>query len=564
MEVLLITGSTRGIGLCLAKYLKDKYKLIIHGRNQGNLEKAKKELGESENMYYICVDLLENPNDVIDQGISHYGKVDILINNAAVALKNDTSDTQVKINALVPYNLSKYAVSKGIKKIINVSSGAAISYHSDLLEYCLSKNLLESITKNLAIQYKDRCIVTGYRLDTAVQTEMTKGIYPDNFFDTLEDVKITIPLFLFLLKMGREASGRIYSVNRAKESLFLEKQFNNNFIQEKQYPIFDYQENKHVCNGENKFNMELGQYPSKKIVKDLETKIAEVNTCQLENITLVHGGISGGFEYLCRHFITNEGDEIICHTLNFLPVLSSVKTRGGVIKFIRPDLGETYDVEYYFDKIINEINPATKMIYLVHPTYIFCDLFSISKFEKLLDKVPNNIPVILDECYLDYFTDSKIVNSLKYIKTHFVFGLRTFSKMHGLASCRIGYIISNERYKNILTTGLPFKAITTDSVKCALQLLNNKSKLQELRMCHLKEKLYLRKELNKLKLITKGESIFLLIFLPENIQMNRIVEKLKENNVIIPEASIFEETIIYQIGLHKYNKIFINVLRSLM
>ena len=234
MEVLLITGSTRGIGLCLAKYLKDKYKLLIHGRNQCNIENAKKELGESENLYYICVDLLENANDVIDKGISHYGKVDILINNAAVALKNDNSDTQVKINALVPYNLSKYAISKGVKKIINVSSAAAISYHSDLLEYCLSKNLLESITKNLAIQYKNKCIVTGYRLDTAVKTEMTKGIYPKNIYDTLEDIKITIPLFLFLLKMGHEVSGRIYSVNRAKDSFFLEKQFNNNFIQEKE------------------------------------------------------------------------------------------------------------------------------------------------------------------------------------------------------------------------------------------------------------------------------------------------------------------------------------------
>ena len=204
------------------------------------------------------------------------------------------------------------------------------------------------------------------------------------------------------------------------------------------------------------------------------------------------------------------------------------------------------------------------MIYLVHPTYIFCDLFDISKFEKLLNKVPSNIPIILDECYLDYYNDSKAINSVNYIKNNFIFGLRTFSKMYGLASCRIGYIVCNEKYKNILKFGLPFKPITTYSTECALQLLNNKNKLYELKMCHLKEKLYLKKELKKLKLINKGESIFLLIYIPETIQINILKEKLKENNIIISDATIFKSTFIYQIGLHKYNKALINTLRSLL
>ena len=62
--------------------------------------------------------------------------------------------------------------------------------------------------------------------------------------------------------------------------------------------------------------------------------------------------------------------------------------------------------------------------------------------------------------------------------------------------------------KNI-KNGLPLKSLPTYSVKC-VKLLNDKSKLQE-QMNHLKEKLYLRKELNKLKIINKRIN-FLLIF----------------------------------------------------
>ena len=553
-EVMIITGSTRGIGLSLVKFLINKYCLVIHGKSSYNIELAKKELGESDNLLYCCMDLENNPTDLIDETIKYFGKIDILINNAGVADKNDAGCTNINVNAIAPYILSKYAVNKGVKRIINISSGAALCYEDEWLDYCLSKNLLESITKNLAVQFRRSCIVTGCRIDYTIKTDMTKQI--DSVFENVESL---FPLFLFLLREGSQISGRIYSAKRAKTKLFLEKQFNNNFVIFQQNNFQDYDDTKYVCNGDNWYS-ELGYYPTTNMVMQLETKIADTINCSSENITIVSGGITGCFEYLCSHFITCPGDELICHTLTFAPLLCSAFTRGAVLRTVQPKLDGDYNMNYYLENIIDKITPATKMIYLVHPTYIFCDEFETTKFENFLKKIPTNIPLILDECYLEY-NDRHENSSVKYMNSHFIVGLRSFSKAYGLASCRLGYIVANKSYKKILSDGLPLKSVPTNSIKCALNTLNTND-LQKIKMNFLKEKIFVATELKKLNIRFKGKSPLIVIFLP-NVKIDTIVDKLKNCNIIIPPKDIvYNESILYQIGIRKYNKIFINILKQ--
>ena len=87
MEVLVITGSTRGIGFCIANYLRSKYKIVIHGKTEESIQSAKKRLGNSDTIYYVTKDLLNQPTELIDMIIDHFGRIDILINNCAIASK---------------------------------------------------------------------------------------------------------------------------------------------------------------------------------------------------------------------------------------------------------------------------------------------------------------------------------------------------------------------------------------------------------------------------------------------------------------------------------------------
>ena len=107
-------------------------------------------------------------------------------------------------------------------------------------------------------------------------------------------------------------------------------------------------------------------------------------------------------------------------------MLSSITKRGGILKTIQPKFRGHLRLEYDLDTIPSMINSAINMIFLVHPTYLFNDIFENDIFEAMLSKIPTNIPIILDECYYEYLSDTNILHSGFLINKYLVFGLRTF------------------------------------------------------------------------------------------------------------------------------------------
>lgn len=168
MKTILITGSTSGIGLGIAReFAKTKqYNIIFNGLETNGAEISAglaKEFGidfmfSNANMLNV-----EELRTMVNNGISKFGKIDILINNAGIQHVSPIEDfPDEKWNAIIGINLTSAfylskAVWKGMKerkfgRIINIASAHGLVASEFKAAYVASKHGIVGLTKTLALE----------------------------------------------------------------------------------------------------------------------------------------------------------------------------------------------------------------------------------------------------------------------------------------------------------------------------------------------------------------------------------------------------------------------------
>lgn len=179
-KVVLITGSSNGIGRETAfKFASEKAKVVVtyckDRRGGQNAEKRCRELGASETLL-IKLDIRDNKSieNAVDKVIKTFGKIDILINNAGVAVwkplkKQNLSDieNQVRTNLEGLIKMTWACLPHVKDMIINIASGAGQTGFADLAPYCSTKFGVRGFTQALAQEISKPKIY-------AVNPDMTK------------------------------------------------------------------------------------------------------------------------------------------------------------------------------------------------------------------------------------------------------------------------------------------------------------------------------------------------------------------------------------------------------
>lgn len=207
---VLITGGTRGIGKStVIEFAKKGYDILINYVKEDKLAKELKEKIEKE--YSVKVYLykgdISNENSVkgmYEYIINNNIKIDILVNNASIAIDTLFIDKTVEnfkrildVNLIGTFLVSKYIGKLMLKEkkgcIINVSSTNGIdTVYPESLDYDASKAGVISLTKNLAKEYapfiRVNSVAPGW-----VNTDMNKEL--DEEFIKKENERIILNRF---------------------------------------------------------------------------------------------------------------------------------------------------------------------------------------------------------------------------------------------------------------------------------------------------------------------------------------------------------------------------------
>jgi len=142
-----------------------------------------------------------------------------------------------------------------------------------------------------------------------------------------------------------------------------------------------------------------------------------------------------------------KNDEIIYSHHGFLMYPISAKRVGA--KAVRvPEKDLKTDV----DAIINSVGKKTKIIFIANPNNPTGSYLNRDEVLKLIKSVPKNILIVLDHAYDEFVTSKDYPkDSLKFVESYEnIIVTRTFSKIYGLASLRVGWCYSRKYVASIL------------------------------------------------------------------------------------------------------------------
>ena len=199
-KIAFITGGTRGIGFGVALALgRAGFDLAVNGiRNEVDVTNSLEELrnlGVNVAYFQGNVAVREDRQAMLDNILSHFGSLNVLVNNAGIApreradilhAKEEIWDEVMEINLKGPYFLTQlfanYFVEKKLENplfeasIINISSISAFVASVNRGEYCISKAGIAMATKLWATRLGEYDIPVYEIQPGIIKTDMTAGV----------------------------------------------------------------------------------------------------------------------------------------------------------------------------------------------------------------------------------------------------------------------------------------------------------------------------------------------------------------------------------------------------
>jgi len=222
-RVAIITGAARGLGEGIARAMaKEGARTVLFSRSVTLLEKLTKDILDSgQTAVYFPVDVTDagQVNQAVGEVLARFGRIDILVNNAAVApslpfleITDELLNNVINTNIKGVFNCTRAVLPGMIErrygKIVNISSvtGPKVS-NKGLSVYSASKGAVSAFTKSIALEGAEYGINVNAILPGSFDTPMMRSMAASRGFDS-EDA--------YIKEVGKEMPlGRLGTIDEA-------------------------------------------------------------------------------------------------------------------------------------------------------------------------------------------------------------------------------------------------------------------------------------------------------------------------------------------------------------
>jgi NAD(P)-dependent dehydrogenase (short-subunit alcohol dehydrogenase family) len=230
-KVVIVTGASRGVGAAAAVALAREGVAVACAaratdadplRLPGTIDSTVRQVIDAGGRALAVPTNLAREDEIermVTVTVEHFGRLDILVNNAAITFPGDLDvplkryDLMMAVNLRAPLVAAHAAVPHMRQEdegaILNVSSAAALMYVPGLMVYGMSKIAMEHLTVSLAAQLADdRIAVNTFRIDLPVASEGFVANTPDFDHSDWEPTEVPAEGIVWMLRQPPSYTGQ--------------------------------------------------------------------------------------------------------------------------------------------------------------------------------------------------------------------------------------------------------------------------------------------------------------------------------------------------------------------
>ena len=304
----------------------------------------------------------------------------------------------------------------------------------------------------------------------------------------------------------------------------------------------------------------LSKYPDNRSTK-LRLSIAKKFKCKFEQI-ICGSGSDEIIQIICQLFL-NKKDEVIIPKYSFLMYRIYAKLAGAKLVYAKEN-----NFKISIPEILKKVSKKTKIVFLANPNNPTGTYLQKKKLLELRRKLKSNILLVVDDAYDEYMKKKDYKSGLNlFNKSKNVIILRTFSKIYGLASLRIGWGYGPRKIIEAMNKIKPPFNVNMAAQLAAVAALNDKTFIKKSIRHNFIWANKIKKFLKEFDILTNTVSanFFLLNFKRCKYSAKYVEKKLENNGIILRsmEAYKIDNALRLTIGSNSANKKFIKIINKI-